>query len=96
MLVILLSGNIDAVFGATLAEEIMFGVIVQENVNIAFDFLGCRPPPHRSSSRQCPHNLVASEWRLWKQCQSLLLDTSFSQNLQALGFQAFMLHVYKI
>ena len=43
MLVILLSGNIDAVFGATLAEEIMFGVVVQENVNIAFDFLGCRP-----------------------------------------------------
>lgn len=43
MLVILLSGNIDAFFSATLGEKFFLGVVVQENVNIAFDFLGCRP-----------------------------------------------------
>jgi len=43
MLVILLSGNIDALFSATLGEKFFLGVLVQKNVNIAFDFLGCRP-----------------------------------------------------
>jgi len=43
MLVILLSGNIDAFFSATLGEKLFLGVFVQEYVNIAFDLLGCRP-----------------------------------------------------
>lgn len=41
MLVILLPGYIDACFRSTLGQKFFLGVLVQEDVNIAFNFLGC-------------------------------------------------------
>jgi len=43
MLVICLTGNIHALCSATLGEKFLLGVLVQEDVDEAFDFLGCRP-----------------------------------------------------
>jgi hypothetical protein len=43
MLVICLAGNIYAVSSATLGEKLILGVLVQEDVNEAFNLLGCRP-----------------------------------------------------
>lgn len=43
VLVILLPGNIDAGLRSTLGQKFFLGVLVQENVNIALNFLGCRP-----------------------------------------------------
>jgi hypothetical protein len=43
MLVVFLSGNIDTVLGSTLCHKFILGVLVQEDVNVAFDLLGRRP-----------------------------------------------------
>jgi len=43
MLVICLTGNIHALCSATLGEKFLLGVVMQEDVDEAFDFLGCRP-----------------------------------------------------
>jgi len=43
MLVICLTGNIHALCSATLGEKFLLGVLVQEDVNEAFNLLGCRP-----------------------------------------------------
>jgi hypothetical protein len=43
MLVICLTGNIHALCSATLGEKFLLGVLVQEDVNKAFNLLGCRP-----------------------------------------------------
>jgi len=43
MLVICLAGNIHALFISTLGEKFILGVLVQEDVNKAFNLLGCRP-----------------------------------------------------
>jgi hypothetical protein len=41
MLVVFLTSLVDAVLSATLAEELGLGVIMKEDVNIAFDLLCC-------------------------------------------------------
>jgi len=41
VLVIFLTSLIDALLGATLAEELLLGVIMEEDVNIALNLLGC-------------------------------------------------------
>jgi hypothetical protein len=41
VLVIFLTGRVDAVSRTTLSEELFLRVVMQEDVNIAFDLLGC-------------------------------------------------------
>jgi len=41
MLVVLLPGNIDTIFFAALGQKLFLGVLMQEDVDIALNFLGC-------------------------------------------------------
>jgi len=41
MTVIFLAGLVDAIFTAALAEELFLGVVMEKDVNIAFNLLGC-------------------------------------------------------
>jgi hypothetical protein len=43
VLVIFLTGLIDASLAAALGQKLLLRVVVEEDVNIAFDLLGCRP-----------------------------------------------------
>merc|ERR1719284_1612055 len=43
MLVVLLTGHIDAILSSTLCQKLFLGVLMKEDVQVAFNLLGCRP-----------------------------------------------------
>jgi len=43
VLIVLLTGNVDAIFCSTLCQKLLLGVLMQEDVQIALDLLGGGP-----------------------------------------------------